>query len=74
MVRLTRAPVYSWVVVVVEAVQTVATTIHVHLARMLATSSQTEILPGCLPHLAVPLRFRLVDTSVGICDSDSAGP
>ena len=36
-VRQTRAPVYSWVVVVVEAVQMAATTIHVRLARMLAT-------------------------------------
>ncbi len=63
MVRQTRAPVYSWVVVVVEAVQMVATTIHVHLARMWATFSQTEILPGCLPHLVVPLRSRLVDAS-----------
>ncbi len=74
MVRQTRAPVYSWVVVVVEAVQMVATTIHVRLARMLATFSQTEILPECLPHLVVPLRFRLVDASAGICNSNSAGP
>jgi len=72
MVRQTRAPVYSWVVVVVEAVQMAATTIHVRLARMLATFSQTEILQGCLPHLVVPLRFRLVDGSVGTCDFSSA--